>query len=40
MFSSLGSRKYDVDFSDELQVVGTDRRRRVLLPEMKYQMQR
>ena len=39
MFSSLLSGKYDVQFS-EIRVVGEDRRKRVALPEAKYEVQR
>ena len=39
MFSSLLSGKYDVEFS-EIRVVGEDRRKRVALPEAKYEVQR
>ena len=39
MFRSLLSGKYDVEFS-EIRVVGEDRRKRVALPEAKYEVQR
>ena len=39
MLSSLLSGKYDVEFS-EIRVVGEDRRKRVALPEVKYEVQR
>ena len=39
MFSSLLSGKYDVEFL-EIRVVGEDRRKRVALPEAKYEVQR
>ena len=39
MFSSLLCGKYDVEFS-EIRVVGEDRRKRVALPEAKYEVQR
>ena len=40
MFSSLATRKCNVHFSEEFQFVGNGRRQRVLLPDIRHEVQR